>query len=467
MVGQCDPLVTMSVVAGRVGKLMRDSKRKYKQGRENSMYWNTMISSVGIRSSVFTNYDTAKQFYDSVKPIRGDKLGRRPLGANRRYKHLQIVHDDLSNCVSAVCYSTKCFSIFDNGMIKIEHGGYISPTTMSFLDAVVPVKYGRLTRKRGRMIYHEPSTGRQFVVPQEGIWLKADDNWSGAVLFESDDLPVQNTLNSKLLSAQHEYKADRKVLNSIRAKLKPFLDTVKVMSSMSNTYTSDELCELYPDCVDEYMRISQKEVDELIADAIERGVDLGAVRWYSPAHVGKRIIEAYVSAPTFNAYSNSFIQRLSGHSFKVTELMDSVRKHGALMELILSGDAVKMRRAMFMIATNMSNPNYKLDRPWDYDVPKFIQDFKANLVPMGHARYNGRITEGVFPNIEYTISGNSIEHYIIEIVKYFYADVVFKKVEVPSGRVPSDTNVKYVSANRVLQMYIQDTVTNLSLCPTE
>jgi hypothetical protein len=46
-----------------------------------------------------------------------------------------------------------------------------------------------------------------------------------------------------------EYKADRKVLNTIRKHMKPFFDAVFVMSSMSSTYTIDEIAELFPDVI--------------------------------------------------------------------------------------------------------------------------------------------------------------------------------------------------------------------------
>lgn len=431
------------------------------------MFWNTMINSVGIRSSVFSNFESAKQHHDSVKPIRGDRQQRRPLGSNRRYKHIYIIYDDLSTSVSAVLYDTKCFTVYDNGMIKVEHGGYVTPTTLNFLDAVMPAKFGRVVRRRSRMIYVEPASGREFVIPPEGIWLRADDDWGSAVLFESENLPVQNTFNSKVLSAQYEYKADRKVLNGIRAKLRPFLDTVRVMSSMNTRYSTEEICELFPEVVDAYMKKSQEDIHELETDARKRGVEIGHIRWYSPVHTAKRLIEGRVSAPTFHSYGLSTLNKLDVFSYRVNELQDTISKHVAILTLALSGDAINIRKAMTMIATNLNNPNSSHSQDWSYNVATFVEEFRANRVPQNHFRARGRIADGVFPKIDYFITDTAIENYITEIIKYYYADIVFKKVEIDKGKVPSDTNVKYVTAHNILKEYIGDIVTDLSLSPTE
>jgi hypothetical protein len=77
----------------------------------------------------------------------------------------------------------------------------------------------------------------------EGLILQASEDWSNAT-------PVNAPVH-------FEYVANRKVLNQIRQRFKPFLDYLKVTTSMSRVFTSDEIIEHFPEVaerfVDEYM----------------------------------------------------------------------------------------------------------------------------------------------------------------------------------------------------------------------
>jgi hypothetical protein len=48
------------------------------------------------------------------------------------------------------------------------------------------------------------------------------------------------------------------------------------------------------------------------------------------------------------------------------------------------------------------------------------------------------------------VSGTTVENYIIDVIKYVYADLIFKKVEVSQGVLPSTLNEKYVLCNKYL-----------------
>jgi hypothetical protein len=54
------------------------------------------------------------------------------------------------------------------------------------------------------------------------------------------------------------------------------------------------------------------------------------------------------------------------------------------------------------------------------------------------------------PELEWRVSGTTIENYIIDVIKYVYADLIFKKVEVSQGVLPSTLNEKYVLCNKYL-----------------
>jgi hypothetical protein len=56
----------------------------------------------------------------------------------------------------------------------------------------------------------------------------------------------------------------------------------------------------------------------------------------------------------------------------------------------------------------------------------------------------------MLPELEWRVSGNTIENYIVDVIKYVYADLIFKKVEVPQGVLPSTRNEKYVLCNKYL-----------------
>ena len=94
------------------------------------MAWNTFVSSGGINSNHFDDYDSALKHYQSVKPIRGRAGDQRPLGKNRSaYSHCQIKHDPLLDRVSAVLYDTECVSIHADGLIKIQTGSWVTRLT--------------------------------------------------------------------------------------------------------------------------------------------------------------------------------------------------------------------------------------------------------------------------------------------------------------------------------------------------
>lgn len=435
------------------------------------MYWNTMLSSVGIRTANFASFESAKKHHDSIKPIRGDRLDRRPIGTNRRYKHMHIVYDNLSHSVSAILYSTKCVTLFDNGLIKIEHDDYITPTTVSFIEAVLPSQFGKVYKKRRRMIYAEPMSGREFVVPDEGIWLKADENWSGATVFEGE----HTHFNEKILSRQYEYRADRTVLNGIRAKLRPFLDAVKVMNSMSTQYTSGEMADYFPEVVDAYMLKVNLEIAEAQEELAKCNNDEEVVkylgsRWVSCRSMMNDIVISTVSMPSFQNYMSVVTYGVPKHAGSPTEVYmrkeckQTVAKHINLMSEIMSGDSTLMRKAMIRIAMNVSNNDCKYQNGWGNSLALFLQDWEKGE-PEHHINARGTIAEGKIPDFSYYMSAQAMENYLTEVIKYFYADIIFRKVEVQSGVVPSDLNLKYVKVNRIISSLLEDNVTVKSLCP--
>jgi hypothetical protein len=73
--------------------------------------------------------------------------------------------------------------------------------------------------------------------------------------------------------------------------------------------------------------------------------------------------------------------------------------------------------------------------------------YGAGMV-MANAHVGDDIIE--VPKTAYQVPASAIENYVIELIKYLYADVVFKKEEVPLGVLPSVQNMKYIRTHEYL-----------------
>lgn len=393
------------------------------------MSWNTIISSAGVRSSHFDTHETALAHFNAVKPIRGRTPELKPLGSNRSYTQCKITHDPLVDSVSAVLYETPCVTIYPDNTIKLNRGGWISPSTANFMEAVLPHKFGKVRLQRRRMIYTAPNTRQEFVIPDNGLWLKISEDWGTAE-------PVLD--NAPTL---YEYKADRKVMNAIRKNIKPFLDATYVMTSMSSTYTLPEIAYFYPNVIDDYVRQVNEHREKMHAK--EAG-DPEAQTYYGYFYGSftlRNLIDNKVGAPNLSSLTHlgENVKR-TGDTSKLTNAKYGTAGYEdgyytedylSIIKDLFSDNAETVRKMLLRIVTNGSSYAKQVGHDAEIAVDTMF----------------GKV---MLPELEWRVSGNTIENYIVDVIKYVYADLIFKKVEVPQGVLPSTLNEKYVLCNKYL-----------------
>lgn len=411
------------------------------------MAWNTFVSSGGINSNHFDDYDSALKHYQSVKPIRGREGDQRPLGKNRSaYSHCQIKHDPLLDRVSAVLYNTECVSIHADGIIKISTGSWITPSTAKFIEATLPTKFGRVYLNRKKLIYVKgitPQDRKEYIIPRGGLLLQANSDWTDAEL----------VADQEVLQGSVEYKADRKVMNKLRAGFSAFLSTLDVMGSMSAEYTIQEITEFYPEVVDEYARRRNEfEANKAKEDAeAEARNSRGEDRRYYPRQWQalwemRGCVENMAGLPRMSGMHDlGNMLKNNKHASWIKNSQDNVVKNLVPKFLSLMStlhdsekpDATVIRKAIIGIATN-PNAYGHYRGGWGTNGDEHMVEAQGTIASMK------------VPELFYEQTKETIENYFTDALKYLYADIIFKKVEVPSGVIPKSVNEKYVVVNRFL-----------------
>ena len=397
------------------------------------MSWNSYMSSGGVRSSTFTDYDTARKHFETVKPIRGRSPELKPLGSNRAYTQCQIEIDELTWGVSATLYSTQCVTIYPDKTIKLHRDSWLTPSTANFIDAVLPTKFGTVSLRKRRLIYKNAS-GQEYVIPQSGLMLQASDDWSTA------DIKIDVNNEPKL----YEYKADRKVLNAIRKTIKPLLDTVNVMSAMSSNYTIQEVAQYFPDVINDY--VAQVNEHKRKMKLKEEGDEehQNYYGYFYGTYTIRNLVASKAGLPAIRHLSEmgeyyKKNREVQGNLYRnrkmdtdnVVSYLSTIDKVFRVSEPNKPIDAESIRKLMLSIVLNDSN--YASENRHD---PEVTVSTMFGDVPIG--------------NLMWSASNTTIENYIIDVIKYVYADLIFKQVEVPYGTLPSVANDKYVFCNKYL-----------------
>ena len=397
------------------------------------MSWNSYMSSGGVRSSTFADYDTARKHFETVKPIRGRSPELKPLGSNRAYTQCQIEIDELTWGVSATLYSTQCVTIYPDKTIKLHRDSWLTPSTANFIDAVLPTKFGTVSLRKRRLIYKNAS-GQEYVIPQSGLMLQASDDWSTA------DIKIDVNNEPKL----YEYKADRKVLNAIRKTIKPLLDTVNVMSAMSSNYTIQEVAQYFPDVINDY--VAQVNEHKRKMKLKEEGDEehQNYYGYFYGTYTIRNLVASKAGLPAIRHLSEmgeyyKKNREVQGNLYRnrkmdtdnVVSYLSTIDKVFRVSEPNKPIDAESIRKLMLSIVLNDSN--YASENRHD---PEVTVSTMFGDVPIG--------------NLMWSASNTTIENYIIDVIKYVYADLIFKQVEVPYGTLPSVANDKYVFCNKYL-----------------
>lgn len=128
-------------------------------------------------------YAQACERYDSIVPIRGTNI--RPL-SSRRYKHMQILKHDNGD-IACRLYETDVITFKEmpklNGYVVVRLGGWASPTTSEFVNAVLGLRTWLFDNRMWCMAAHEGSVrnfpldshkGNDFFLNLMGDWAIMD-----------------------------------------------------------------------------------------------------------------------------------------------------------------------------------------------------------------------------------------------------------------------------------------------------
>lgn len=182
------------------------------------------------RLPALINYEAAKQHYEAVRPIRGRYPEERPLGAVRRYTHMQIRQEitslekpndplgEFATVYSCQLYSGKHNRVdfYPDGRIKIKASSWRGPTTMMFYTYLLK-GIGDMRSASGKW-YFINHGGEAFLLENELILHFVDGHGYR---------PVD-------IKPEYKYKAKRKELNRIRKTYKPFIEYTKNMLLMDS-----------------------------------------------------------------------------------------------------------------------------------------------------------------------------------------------------------------------------------------
>ena len=353
----------------------------------------------GIWNGIFESYDTALKHYNSVKPIRGSSPELRPIGRNRRYKYCEIRKGD--NCIEAVLYETPVVRIFKDGRIQLTTGNWLTPSTANFMDAVLPVKFGIVSLDRRRMILSQREFINQdwnrYEIPSgdEGLTLQANEDWSTA-------MPVNAPVH-------FEYVANRKVLSQIRQRFKPFLDYLKVTTSMSCVFTSDEIIEHFPEVASRF-----------VAEFMERK------KYGYPFHAHSawlmRSAVTSVVPPLVNRYANPQTRpEIINEVLSMAASDDPMLWRKLTLRLLL--------RSGFVDCTEHFNGSAR------HDLLKTFVGADYHFTPL----------------LSWMDSPQNLQETFTEVLKIAYADICFTHKEVKQGIIPNKNNKFYIDTHAQLK----------------
>ena len=112
-----------------------------------------------------SNFNQLEQLYNETKPVneRNRKTDRniRPLGS-RTQKHARVEQID-DNTYACTFYETRCVTYHRDGKVEFNHGGYVSQSTRSFMDACVPYGWGDCLIQSMLHVYKN-STAQYYII---------------------------------------------------------------------------------------------------------------------------------------------------------------------------------------------------------------------------------------------------------------------------------------------------------------
>ena len=186
------------------------------------------------RIEAIGNYAEAKERFDNTIPIRGNE-GCHPLGRNRRYtqfeieKNMRAVHSEdnplgvWEQTYSATCYRKELVEWRPNGEVLLSVGRWGGVTEMATINYVLRDKGIELESVNGKL-YVNTKTGAYYLGREEGRTLQMQPQ---------PQSPQVNvgwlTYTPKNPVQEYKYSANRKALNQVKRRYKPFIEYMSNM----------------------------------------------------------------------------------------------------------------------------------------------------------------------------------------------------------------------------------------------
>lgn len=177
-----------------------------------------------VRLSRLQNYRQAKEIHDSIVPYRsGSERGRRPLGANRRYKECLIEHEKKEGSegvVRALYYNQPLLKFFENGNIEVFLN-WDSASSRQFI--------------RGASLFDtKVILGTTYICTPTGKDYEVKDASKSVLIFDKN----YECLNPE---PQYRYVVDRNKLKEVKNTYRAFIEYVSNMAAIATHIPDKDL----------------------------------------------------------------------------------------------------------------------------------------------------------------------------------------------------------------------------------
>jgi hypothetical protein len=267
-------------------------------------------NTAGVRP--LRSFKEAKEFYDSVKPIRG--TDKRPLGIRRHHRMADICMPN-ENTIE-LRYHDRSLTVWhrEDNTFEVHMNGYLNAYVVDNLHGYLP--QGRFKWDKGRMfVTNVDIAGRSYQLEFDRPLKFRDVNGEGKQYI---------ALNPVI---EHNTRVKRKVMYDTMKRYMPFLDWLTVVSSANGYFAGTELKAAY----DRFRRELNLPTEEEVHQRLVKGNhEYGSKLWTERNHLSYLPFRGSRDYGKYNFFYN-----------EGCELLD---------ELVISGDGEDWVYAMHIIA---------------------------------------------------------------------------------------------------------------------
>jgi hypothetical protein len=176
-------------------------------------------------------YESYKNLYDSIKPIRGRDVDVRPLGQRRRDWETIEKRGDNYACK---LYDTDVVTYYPDGSVGLVAGVWATPLTAEFMHTNSPF-YAYKKYKKLWIRVQAPDGDKHYPIPEEGeLLMRRTGEIDGIPAYEpSEPIVIQQRV------------VDRAKAKEAREKIKPFLEWAKMFMKLSDGWVMNETREQF------------------------------------------------------------------------------------------------------------------------------------------------------------------------------------------------------------------------------